>query len=162
MSGAEVSRRKSQDFPEALEGALVLSPQPLPCPYAGGWSSSNKLYLISRSPRWVGHVIGRITSTTERAGVKQNINYTAEAGGSTTINRRAGAFHAREKAIYNKRWLRDLSLVLSSPSEMPSHASTSSSRSPLEDFSSPVVIGSMSNVACPLPLKFTDSVSYVG
>ncbi|GBP49142.1 Probable RNA-directed DNA polymerase from transposon BS [Eumeta japonica] len=57
---------------------------------------------------------------------------------------------------------RDFYQVIGPSSGRSSHAATSSSRSPLEDISSPAVIGSASATVCPLSLQITDSVCYVG
>ena len=52
--------------------------------------------------------------------------------------------------------------VVGPPCGRPSNATSSGTRSPLQNLSAPSAICSASNVPCPLPLKFGNSSGYVG
>ena len=57
---------------------------------------------------------------------------------------------------------RDSHDVVGPPSGRPTYAASSGPWSPLENLSSPSVVSSTSDVACPLPLQLANFTSYVG
>ena len=57
---------------------------------------------------------------------------------------------------------RDSHDVVGPPSGRPTYAAFSGPWSPLENLSSPSVVSSTSDVACPLPLQLANFTSYVG
>ncbi|GBP20555.1 hypothetical protein EVAR_78934_1 [Eumeta japonica] len=68
------------------------------------------------------------------------------------------SFHdLRPWATRDQQW--PTTVTVGSSSEMPTHRETSSSRSPLEDFSSPDLV---LRAVCPLPLQLIDSMNFTG